>query len=208
MNRADLRVLLLLVPAFALAQSRGATASAGSLFVPYGAFADGARDLRASRIDDVLTIVVAENLSAVASGATQTSRKSSANSQITAAWGVLKSTSRLANPLNVSGDQQLAGTGTTSRNLTLSTTISARVVDVTSNGLLMVEGTRDIAVNSEKQTVTVRGLVRPADISTANTIPSVQVANLQVHVNGKGVVGDAIRRPNFLYRLLLGLLPF
>ena len=29
-----------------------------------------------------------------------------------------------------------------------------------------------------------------------------------VRINGKGVVGDAIRRPNFLYRLILGLLPF
>jgi flagellar L-ring protein precursor FlgH len=37
---------------------------------------------------------------------------------------------------------------------------------------------------------------------------STQVANLQIRVNGKGVVGDAIKRPFFLYRLLLGLLPF
>ncbi len=72
----------------------------------------------------------------------------------------------------------------------------------------MVEGTKDIAVNSEKQSITVHGLVRPADLTTANTMLSTQVANLQIQVNGKGVVGDAIRRPNFLYRLLLGLLPF
>jgi len=31
---------------------------------------------------------------------------------------------------------------------------------------------------------------------------------MEVRVNGKGVVEDAIRRPNFLYRLVLGLLPF
>jgi len=31
---------------------------------------------------------------------------------------------------------------------------------------------------------------------------------MELRINGKGVVGDAIRRPNFLYRLLLGLLPF
>jgi hypothetical protein len=29
-----------------------------------------------------------------------------------------------------------------------------------------------------------------------------------VHINGKGVVNDAVRRPFFLYRLLLGLMPF
>jgi flagellar L-ring protein FlgH len=31
---------------------------------------------------------------------------------------------------------------------------------------------------------------------------------MEVQVNGKGVVGDVIRRPNILYRILLGLLPF
>ena len=31
---------------------------------------------------------------------------------------------------------------------------------------------------------------------------------LEVRINGKGVVNDAVRRPFFLYRMLLGLLPF
>ena len=71
-----------------------------------------------------------------------------------------------------------------------------------------MEGTKDVSVNSERQTITVRGLVRPADLSTANTVLSTRVADLQVRVNGKGVVGDAVKRPFFLTRILLGLLPF
>jgi flagellar L-ring protein precursor FlgH len=31
---------------------------------------------------------------------------------------------------------------------------------------------------------------------------------MEVRVNGQGVVSDAVRRPNALYRLILGLLPF
>jgi hypothetical protein len=31
---------------------------------------------------------------------------------------------------------------------------------------------------------------------------------MEIQVNGKGVVADAVHRPNFVYRLLLGLLPF
>ncbi len=31
---------------------------------------------------------------------------------------------------------------------------------------------------------------------------------MEVRINGKGVVNDAIRRPFVLYRLLMGLLPF
>jgi flagellar L-ring protein FlgH len=182
--------------------------SAGSLYVPAGLLADAARDVRAGTIGDIVTIVVSESLSAVASGATNTSRKSSAQSQIAALAGTLSAASRLANPLTVAGNQQLQSQGQTSRNMTLTTTLSARVVEISPNGMLVVEGTRDIAVNSEKQSITVRGSIRPADLSPANTILSTQVADLHVQVNGKGVVGDAIRRPHFLYRLLLGLLPF
>jgi flagellar L-ring protein precursor FlgH len=183
-------------------------ASPGSVYSPSGLLADAARDLRAGRADDIVTIVVNENASAIATGVTNTSRKSSAQNGITGLAGKLPATSKLANLFGVTNNQQLQAQGTTSRNVTLSTTISARVVDVTANGTLMIEGTKDIAVNSEKQTITVRGLVRPADLTTANTVLSTQVANLQVRVNGNGVVGDAVKRPFFLYRLLLGLLPF
>jgi flagellar L-ring protein precursor FlgH len=195
--------LVLLIPASLFAQLG---ASPGSLYSASGRLADSARDVRASEVNDIVTIVVNEAASAVVTGTSNSSRKSSANASITGAYGV--TTPKLTNLLGLSNDTQLAGTGTTSRNLTLSTTISAHVVEVQSNGNLVIEGTKDIGVNSDKQTITVRGIVRPADLSSANMVSSVHVANLQVKVTGKGVVGDAVRRPNFLYRLLLGLLPF
>src|SRR5579859_509028 len=93
--------LCLLIPASLVAQRAPAAASPGSLFASYGMLADAARDVRASRIDDIVTIVVADNLSAVATGATNTSRKTSANHQITAAMGVLNAASKFANPLSI-----------------------------------------------------------------------------------------------------------
>jgi flagellar L-ring protein FlgH len=196
---------LLLMPVSIWAQ---VVPSPGSLFVASGRLADSVRDVRAGVVDDIVTIVVSESLSAVSTGATQTSRKTSAQSQITAALGTLAATSKFANPLNISGNQQLAGTGQTSRTSTLTTTISARVIEVTENGNLIIEATKEIGVNSEKQQITIHGMVRPADLTTQNMVASNQVADLKIKVNGKGVVGDAVRRPNFLYRLILGLLPF
>lgn len=197
------RFLFFLIPCSLFAQLG---ASPGSLFTASGRLADSARDVRAGEVNDIVTIVVNEAASAVVSGVSNSSRKSSANASISGAYGI--TTPKLTNLLGATSDTQLAGAGTTSRNLTLSTTISARVIEVQSNGNLVIEGTKDIGVNSDKQSITVRGVVRPADLSSANVVSSVQVANLQVKVSGKGVVGDAIRRPNFLYRLLLGLLPF
>ena len=76
------------------------------------------------------------------------------------------------------------------------------------NGNLVVLGRKEILVNSEKQIITLRGIVRPDDLSPTNSIPSNRVARIEILINGKGVVNDAIKRPNFLYRLFLGLLPF
>src|ERR1700680_316083 len=160
-------ILWLLLPASLLAQ---VGASPGSLYSPAGVLSDAARDLRASRLDDVLTIVVAENASGIASGVTNTSRKSSAQNQITALAGTLAAKTPLTDLLNMNNNQQIQGQGQTSRNMTVSTTLSARVVGITYNGTLMIEGTKDIAVNSEKQTITVRGLVRPADVTAFNTV--------------------------------------
>ena len=201
-------LLVTLLPAGGPAQTVGLGSSPGSLFAPSGRLANSTRDLRASQVDDVVTIVVLENASAVASGDVNTSRKSSATNSIASLAGILPAAGRLANLANVTNAQQLQATGATSRTITLSTTLSARVVEVTANGMLVVEGTKDIAVNSEKQNIHVRGLVRPEDLTTANTVQSTQVTNLQIQVTGKGVVSDAIRRPNWLYRILLGLLPF
>jgi flagellar L-ring protein precursor FlgH len=90
----------------------------------------------------------------------------------------------------------------------MTTTLTARVAHVLPNGYLVLEGAKNVTVNSEAQMVTVRGIARPTDISPGNLVRSDRLAQLEVRLNGKGVVGDAVRRPFFLYRLLLGLLPF
>jgi flagellar L-ring protein precursor FlgH len=182
--------------------------SPGSLWSPGSRLADAARDVRASQVDDLLTVVVSEQASAVTSGTTKTQRSSSTKNSVAALAGLTKATGPLANLANMSGDTQLAGQGTTSRSTTLSTRLTARVVYVLPNGALVVEAAKDIQINSEHQTITVRGVVRPADIDATNSVLSDRLGQLEVHVNGKGVVGDAVRRPFFLYRLLLGLFPF
>jgi flagellar L-ring protein FlgH len=191
------------------ARSAGtAAATPGSIWQAGSRLADAARDVRASQVDDVLTVIVAEQASAVTSGVTKTQRTSSTKNAVTALAGVTKATGPWSNLLGTSGDTQLNGQGTTSRTTTLNTTLTARVTHVLPNGALLIEATKDVQINSERQTITVRGVVRPADIDPTNSVQSNRLGDIEVRVNGKGVVGDSIRRPNFLYRLLLGVLPF
>ncbi len=182
--------------------------SPGSLWSTPAIWNNLAIDERARMVDDVVTIVVNENASAVSTGATKTSRASSANSSITQALGVLPTAGKLANLANVASNTSLNGQGTTSRQTTLTATITARVTDVLPNGYLVIEGRKTVLVNSENQIVTVRGVVRPADLSNINTIQSGSVGEMELKIDGRGVVNDVIHRPNFVYRLLLGLLPF
>ena len=180
--------------------------SPGSLYSASSHFADLTRDLRANEVNDLVTVLVSDTASAVSNGVSNTSRKASAAASVTGIAGI--TSPRLSNLLNLSNNNQMQGQGQTSRNMTITTTVTARVVRVDAGGNLEIEGIKNVGINSEKQTVILRGSIRPADLTPANTIRSDQVGNLTIQVNGKGVVGDAIRRPNIVYRILMGLLPF
>ena len=79
----------------------------GSTWIAGSRLADAARDVRASQVDDVLTIVVAEAASAVSTGSTQTSRATSTKNSVSALGGITRATGPLANLANVSGDTEL-----------------------------------------------------------------------------------------------------
>lgn len=72
--------------------------SPGSLWAGPATLADIASDVRARSVDDIVTIVVNEQASAVATGQTKTSRASNANASVTSALGALSAASRFANP--------------------------------------------------------------------------------------------------------------
>lgn len=188
--------------------SRPATNSTGSIWSSSSKLADLAHDPIAASVDDVITIIVAERASAAASGATTGGRKSSLNSSVAALGGITRAAGPWANLGQLKTESQLDGQGSTSRETTFATTLTGRVTHVLPNGFLVVESQKAVTVNSEQQLVSVRGVVRPIDITAFNTIRSDQLAELEVRMNGKGVVNDFVKRPFILYRILLGLLPF
>jgi flagellar L-ring protein precursor FlgH len=180
--------------------------SPGSLWVASSTLGDLASDVRSRNVNDLVSIQVVENVSAVSDGNVASNRASSLSANVTQLGGIKSPTGALANLLGATSATTLAGTGSTGRTTAITTTLAARVTHVLPNGYLVLEGTKEIQVNSEHQTVTVRGVARPADLAN-NTVLSSSLAQLEVKVNGKGVVGDAIRRPNILYRILMGILP-
>jgi flagellar L-ring protein FlgH len=182
-------------------------AQPGSLWTPTSLFSDLTSDLRARRVGDIVTILVQERASAVSSGTVKTQRNSSLQASITAAGGITRATGPLANLAKAGTNSSLDGQGATTRDTTLTATISAVVTQVLPNGSLVIQGTKNVKINNENQILGLRGLVRPVDLDTTNTVSSDRVAQMDLQVNGKGVVGDQIKRPFILYRLLMDILP-
>lgn len=93
------------------------------------------------------------------------------------------------------------GSGETRRSGTLQGTISARIVEITETGNLVIEGSRTVTINGEKQNTTLHGVVRPEDISGQNTVYSYNVADAEIGYVGKGEINNAAK-PGFLTRII------
>jgi flagellar L-ring protein precursor FlgH len=182
--------------------------SPGSLFVENAYLAELARDPRAGRVGDLITVLVSEQASALTSGATSQSRESESDSSISRLLGAMGATRPLPNLFGQNSQSTLQGAASTSRQTNVTAIITAYVTQVMPNGNLVIEGAKEVAVNSERQLVWMRGVVRQLDLAQDNSISSARIALLDLRVNGKGVVQDAIRRPNPIYRIFRKLLPF
>src|SRR5579862_180943 len=184
-----------------------APSSMGSLWVDNGRLANLVADYKASRVGDLVTINISQNLSSTNTGNVATSRALSASSGITALPGHIK-TSGVANLLSPTSNQALTGKAQASSTTALSTTLTGRVAALLPSGTLVVEAERQIVMNDQRETVVVRGLVRPGDLDASNTVASYSVGNLEVEVKGKGVISEGVRPPNVVTKWLLRIFGF
>lgn len=92
------------------------------------------------------------------------------------------------------------GLGQTSRSSNVQARIAAWVTEVLPNGNLTIKGNHKVEVNDEVQEITITGVVRPKDISGANTVYSYQVANASLSVRGTGTVAET-ESPGWLTRI-------
>jgi flagellar L-ring protein precursor FlgH len=182
--------------------------SMGSLWVSSGPFANLATDYKARVTGDLVLIHLADSFSAATNGENKTSRQFSSQSAITGLVGKIGLSNRLQNLFNANSNTGLDGKGQSSLSSNVNLNLAAQVKEVLPNGVLIVEAARDITVGNDRQTVVIRGLVRPGDLAADNSIPSALVSSLEVEIKGKGAVAEAARQPNPVVRALLRILTF
>lgn len=96
--------------------------------------------------------------------------------------------------VGVNGESEFNGDGKVKRKDQVTTRISARVIEVKPNGLLLLEARKTIQADEESTTVVVSGLCRPEDVTVNNTVQSTQLADLVVRIENEGRARDAAKK--------------
>ena len=183
-------------------------AAPGSIWIDSGRLTRMVTDVRAMRPHDLISVVVSENLAASTDGTVKNSRASNASSAISGLIGTLHAGNALQNLINQTSSSGLNAQGTSATNSSLSTTFGGQVIEVLPNGMLVIEAARQVEFSQQTQTIILRGLVRPEDISQQNQVLSTAISSLELEVRGKGIINDYTHRQNLLVRLLQKALIF
>ena len=164
-------------------------------------------DNKARYVNDIVTIVVDESSSGQNKASTNTSKDTTTDAGISALLGldssIISANANMGGKIAVGGtsSNSLKGTGDTSRGGTLQARVAARVVAVMDNGLLLIEGRRQLTLNEENQFIVLTGMIRPDDITADNLIPSSLIADARIVYTGTGVINDK-QRPGWLTRVV------
>jgi flagellar L-ring protein precursor FlgH len=173
-------------------------------------------DLKAHRLNDLITINVVENISGSGTADTAANKASSVDAGINSLLGIptnlnlsnLYGKGNTFSPtVNGSTKEDFKGSGATNRAGSLVGTITAKVVEVMPNGILSIESRKEITINNEKQILILRGMVRPDDIAVDNSVLSSRVADAEVFFVGDGVV-QSKQDTGWLVKLMDKVWPF
>lgn len=149
-------------------------------------------DSKAFRIGDILSVTLSESTNASKSAATSTTKDDEVDIGAGTLLGVTptyKGDSVLNNSLN--SERSFDGSGNSNQSNSLRGEISVTVVDVQSNGNLLVRGEKIIGLNQGSEFIRLSGIVRPQDVGSENVILSSKLANARIYYGGGGTIAEA-----------------
>lgn len=189
--KASLSLVLLL--AFPV----GAIAQAVPVSLDMGWLSDGRR----FAVGDIITVVVDEYTSASADRATSALQDRSSDAGVSVRAQGSGGEGSLGSFMGSQSTQR----GRDVRQDRLTSEVSVRVTALEPNGALRVEGTKMLVIDEHEQEVTVRGVIRPQDITSRNTVDSWRIAEAEVLYATDGKLGQPDR--GILMKLLGFIIP-
>lgn len=191
------RITVIFVLTFLMFLAGTAVLSAQSLtkVIPRGGFLS---DVKAHAIGDIVTIIVSENTQALNQNSTQSNSQNSLSADADFGTSFLKS---LTGSISSDTQNQYQGTGQVTSRGTFSAQLTARIIEVREDGNFLIRGSREVETNGEKTITVVEGIIRPADISTSNTIDSSKISDARIFHDSKGV-SPSSSKPGILTRII------
>ncbi|TKB10270.1 flagellar basal body L-ring protein FlgH [Desulforhopalus sp. IMCC35007] len=171
-------------------------------------------DHKAQQIGDIVTVLISESSSASKAATTSTSRETNMSAAISNFFGLENddvwegyNPVDLSNLVNADFANGFDGSGSTSRTEDLTASLTTQVVGRYPNGQLKIRGGKEVMVNSEVQMIYLTGIIRPVDITAANTVSSTKILNARISYTGKGSISDK-QSPGWAMRFLDNVWPF
>jgi flagellar L-ring protein precursor FlgH len=172
------------------------------------------RDQRASRVGDILTVVVSINDQAQLADETKRSRANSDSADLTNFFGFESHLHnwlpKAVNPSSLVADASATsndGKGSIARQEQIDLQLAASIIQVMPNGNLVIQGKQQVDVNFDQRELTISGIIRPQDIDSTNSISYNKIAEARIEYGGKGQIQD-VQQPRYGAQLFDILMPF
>lgn len=151
------------------------------------------RDGRAARVGDLLRVKINITDQAEFDNNTTSTRTSAENIAAPSFFGLEKKTGiiPIINPnpsslVSTTGSDSNQGNVTAKRKETVQTEVAAMVIQVLPNGNFVIDGKQEFRMNYDIREIAIKGVVRPQDIGSDNTVDSTQVAEARITYGGRG----------------------
>jgi len=176
----------------------------GAIFHAALGYAPLTSGARAAMVGDVLTILLVEKTQAAKSNSASTDRSGSISvtPPPTGPLSFVKNTD-----LGMGSGGKFDGKGEAEQSNQLTGAISVTIAAVYPNGTMLVRGEKQLTLNRGDEQIRISGVVRAADISFDNTVPSTRVADARITYTGKGEIARASTQ-GWLGRFFSRISPF
>lgn len=162
-------------------------------------------DRRARLIGDTITIIINEKSSAGKLAGSSASKTGTVAAGVPNIFGLFSS---VTGRLNASASNALKyedkGAVTSSNNFI--STLTVTVIDVLSNGNLIVAGEKQVSLDKGSEFIRFSGVVDPSTVNSGNIVSSTQVADAKIEYRTNSTV-DGAEVASMLARFFLSVLP-
>jgi flagellar L-ring protein precursor FlgH len=172
------------------------------------------KDQRAATVGDIVTVLVnttdaadVENATSAVQNGGETMGMPNMLGLESALPKLLPKTVNPASLVSTTSSGTAGGTGTITRNETVTLRLAGVVTQVLPNGNLVVAARQEMRVNSELRVLEVSGIIRPQDIASDNTVSHDRMAEARISYGGRGQL-TTIQTPRYGQQALDILLPF